>query len=123
MRSRPLQRVSPLSPPLKIRSLTYTDFETVLHYDPHNKDAKEELAIVRDLLRAGEGRQLIDEDDGYPKGDETPWASYSDSDTPDCKHKGIRKAPCRHYNHSGCDLGSACEYSHAPDDKSVRDEL
>ena len=100
-----------------------TDFETILHYAPHLQEVKEALAIVQAELQFDDGCELSDEDNGYPGYSESPWASYSDSDTPDCRHKGINKVPCRFYNHGGCNKGTACKYSHAPDEKSVRDEL
>jgi len=78
---------------------------------------KEALAIVQAELQFDDGRELSEEDNEYPGYNESPWASYSDSDTPDCRHKGINKIPCRFYNHGGCNKGTACKYSHAPDEK------
>lgn len=98
-----------------------TDFETILTCDPQLQQVEEQLAAVQAELVGS--RQLSDEDDEYPGYGESPWASYSDSDTPDCRHKGIKNIPCRFYNHDGCNRGVSCEYSHAPDEKSVRDEL
>ncbi|KAK7460447.1 hypothetical protein VKT23_009169 [Stygiomarasmius scandens] len=39
----------------------------------------------------------------------------------DLDHFGNRTA-CRFYNHNGCNRGTACIFSHAPDSKSIRDE-
>ncbi|KAF9068046.1 hypothetical protein BDP27DRAFT_1295616 [Rhodocollybia butyracea] len=44
------------------------------------------------------------------------------SDTEDHHHKG-NKLPCRYYNHEGCQFGKVCRYMHAPDNRSIRDEL
>lgn len=53
-----------------------------------------------------------------------PIYAPSLSDSSDCFHVG-NGIPCRFYNThpSGCALGSECRYSHAPDEKSVRDNL
>ena len=46
----------------------------------------------------------------------------STSDSSDCAHVG-NGVPCRFYNHDGCVRGAECAYSHAPDERSVRDLL
>ena len=46
----------------------------------------------------------------------------STSDSSDCAHVG-NGVPCRFYNHDGCVRGEECGYSHAPDERSVRDLL
>jgi hypothetical protein len=58
----------------------------------------------------------------YPRRNTEPFEYESDSDTEDCRHKGNGIA-CRFYNHAGCSRGNNCTFSHAPDDKSVRDGL
>ena len=52
---------------------------------------------------------VLDDDDGY-------------SDSSDCLHVG-NGVPCRFYNHAGCVRGAECAFSHAPDERSIRDEL
>ena len=45
-----------------------------------------------------------------------------ESDSEDFAHAG-NGTPCRFYNHDGCRHGARCRFKHAPDSKSVRDEL
>lgn len=58
--------------------------------------------------------------------DDEPYEDVPDleeaSDSEDCAHAG-NGTPCRAYNHSGCTSGARCRCSHAPDKRSVRDEL
>ncbi|KAF9009605.1 hypothetical protein BDQ17DRAFT_1421775 [Cyathus striatus] len=51
-----------------------------------------------------------------------PRDYFSDSDTSDCLHIG-NGTPCRFYNKGLCNKGEQCSFSHAPDDRSVRDGL
>ena len=44
------------------------------------------------------------------------------SDSEDYKHNG-NGIPCRFYNHDGCRAGASCKFKHAPDRRSVRDDL
>ncbi|KAJ7082662.1 hypothetical protein B0H15DRAFT_932609 [Mycena belliarum] len=46
----------------------------------------------------------------------------SNSDTSDAQHRG-NGTPCLFYNHQGCARAGSCKFSHAPDEKSVRDGL
>lgn len=55
-----------------------------------------------------------------PESEKLEIASLSDSS--DCNHVG-NGIPCRFYNHEGCAKGDKCIFSHAPDEKSVRDDL
>ncbi|KZT20511.1 TPR-like protein [Neolentinus lepideus HHB14362 ss-1] len=103
------------------------DFRTVLEQDPACDTAKDELAIVEELLEAGDGVEEYGEYDEdrciFPPLNDGPlrdWDNFSDSS--DYWHDG-NMIPCRHYNHAGCKKGSLCKYSHAPDAKSVRDKL
>ncbi len=61
-------------------------------------------------------------DFNFPHWDFEALEVASVSDSSDCQHVG-NGVPCRFYNHNGCVLGTACAYSHAPDEKSVRDDL
>ncbi|KAJ7600765.1 hypothetical protein C8J56DRAFT_847383 [Mycena floridula] len=59
----------------------------------------------------------------WPAHDDSPYVSDAElSDSSDCDHLG-NGFPCRFYNHEGCKQGDNCKYSHAPDDKSIRDGL
>jgi hypothetical protein len=99
------------------------DFEVIVRRDPTLQEAKKELAFIRAALGSDSEGSDEDSEEEYPAFSDMPWASHSDSDTPDCKHTGVRDVPCRFYNRGGCIKGTECEYSHAADDKSVRDEL
>ncbi|KAG8933992.1 hypothetical protein FRC01_005889 [Tulasnella sp. 417] len=44
------------------------------------------------------------------------------SHTSDYEHEG-NGIPCHAYNHQGCEKRKACEFSHAPDRQSLRDDL
>ncbi len=45
-----------------------------------------------------------------------------ESDTEDFAHDG-NGAPCKFHNGNGCSRGKRCQFRHAPDARSVRDEL
>lgn len=88
------------------------------------------LNLIREL---GGGRDDSDEDfdvdasedEGrleWPPFDDDAYQSSEDSDSSECQHSG-NGFPCKFYNHSGCSRREACRYSHAPDEKSVRDKL
>jgi len=114
-----------------------TDFETILREDPTNTSTQASLAAVLDLATArGELRALLvsegpngeDLDDSSTSDDD--WPHFDDdkaelapaSDSSDFNHVGNGIA-CRFYNHDGCARGKRCAFSHAPDEKSVRDSL
>lgn len=87
-----------------------------------------EMYGLRKMTEDLDDEDFDDEDDGflinhedYPGYHEEPQELISDSDTGDCQHRG-NGTPCRFYNRQGC-TRAECHYSHAPDDKSVRDEL
>lgn len=100
------------------------DFETVLQVDPNCNEARVELAIVRHLLESGEGEETGNgsSTDEFPHLDENGVEIDSQSDSSDYGHQG-NGIPCRFYNHDGCNKGTRCSFSHAPDEKSIRDEL
>ncbi|CAA7260895.1 unnamed protein product [Cyclocybe aegerita] len=103
------------------------DFEAILRRDPDCQEAHQELEIVRGLLAAtSEELEHESDDEEHPGFSDEAWESYSDSDSPDCKHLGIDQVaqpPCQAYNRGGCENGIGCPLGHAPDRKSVRDEL
>ncbi|KAF7981539.1 hypothetical protein HWV62_33129 [Athelia sp. TMB] len=101
-----------------------SDFENVLSIDPQCHEARGELAEARRMWEAGEGDEAgfdTDEDD-EPRPDAPPYKDDDDSDSgsSDYFHWG-NGIPCTFYNHGSCNKGTACAYSHAPDDKSIRD--
>jgi len=97
--------------------------ETVVAATPTDEIVKE-LEIVRKLAESSEGKDhgKKEKDIIYPSQDNEAWELYDDSDTEDSKHIG-NTVSCRFYNHQGCRRAKNCDYSHMPDNKSVRDEL
>lgn len=93
----------------------------MLVQDPANENATKELRIVSKLIDSAEGLDREPHDE-HPRYDDEAWDLHSDSETEDCFHVGNRTA-CRFYNREGCGRGPHCKFSHAPDAKSVRDEL
>ncbi|KAH9954655.1 hypothetical protein BC827DRAFT_1241630 [Russula dissimulans] len=99
------------------------DFRTVLKQDPSLTEARDALSETLALMR-----ELDDEydvavtDDESPLLDDKKFELESVSDSSDWHHEG-NGIPCRFYNHDGCTRGIDCRYSHAPDEKSVRDRL
>ena len=58
-----------------------------------------------------------------PTVNDKPLEPEDESDTEDFKHDG-NGTPCKFYNGpNGCDRGKHCQFRHAPDSRSVRDEL
>ncbi|KIO24980.1 hypothetical protein M407DRAFT_25625, partial [Tulasnella calospora MUT 4182] len=72
----------------------------------------------------------VDSEEGYctsilaaPGVDSDPESVDSfHSHTSDYEHEG-NGIPCHAYNHEGCEKRKACEFSHAPDGQSLRDDL
>ena len=94
----------------------------VVEKDPRCKEAQIQLDDVQDRMKDREGldgyhRYHSDEDWPY-YGDE-PWDGLTEPDSNDSEHA----IPCRFYNHEGCSKAGNCLYSHAPDDRSIRDVL
>ncbi|KZP09236.1 hypothetical protein FIBSPDRAFT_242463 [Athelia psychrophila] len=101
-----------------------SDFENVLRIDPQCHEARRELAIARELWEEGEG----DETGFNTSEDEAPHPEANpDNDDSEDEHHIGRGAkllvPCRFHNHDGCNKGAACDYSHAPDNRSLQDDL
>lgn len=97
-----------------------TDLRCILAKDRSNASALAELDSVRALKRTKRSADLPGDEDDEPYVDVPDLEEASDSE--DCTHAG-NGAPCRPYNHSGCTSGARCHHSHAPDKRSVRDEL
>ncbi|KAF8061751.1 hypothetical protein FPV67DRAFT_1452635 [Lyophyllum atratum] len=108
------------------------DFGTVLQQDRTRTEAREQLRITQALYNEiGDGEDDSDEDDFNMNSETDYWPPYDadpltetepESDSSDCRHVG-NNFPCRFYNHDGCSKKDNCHYSHAPDEKSVRDKL
>ncbi|KAH9483570.1 putative mitochondrial import receptor subunit tom70 [Psilocybe cubensis] len=103
---------------------------TALECDPRFHKARFRRAMARKQLKfyaaaikgTDRGLPLSAIVRDHPRIEDGPWETYEESDTEDCEHKG-NLTPCRFYNHAGCARGSQCQYSHAPDDNSIRDNL
>lgn len=65
-----------------------------------------------------------DEDEAERRGraDDAMLDIEDEADLEDCLTLG-NGTPCKFYNHGGCRHGQQCRFMHAPDSKSVRDEL
>ncbi|KAF9457703.1 hypothetical protein BDZ94DRAFT_1326058 [Collybia nuda] len=115
------------------------DFDTILKQDPAHNEATAALATVASLIEASSklgSHQLsepeptitvdstsnTDVDFDFPHYNDESLELASMSDSSDCNHVGNGIA-CRFYNHQGCARGSECTFSHAPDEKSVRDDM
>ncbi|KAF8876346.1 hypothetical protein BD779DRAFT_167670 [Infundibulicybe gibba] len=110
------------------------DFNTVLSLEKEHPEARNSLETLSILIKASSklgvhniSEEKAEQDDPttdytfpVPNSDKLELASRSDSS--DCNHTG-NGTPCRFYNHDGCLRGAKCGFSHAPDEKSVRDDL
>ncbi|KAL0060870.1 hypothetical protein AAF712_012334 [Marasmius tenuissimus] len=104
-------------------SIFYTDFETIQKHAP---EVASELRLARQILKRGDNTFS----DGEYTHKEYIWPPYkeachelkSDSGLSDCEHIG-NGVSCKYYNQGRCTRGQECAYSHAPDDRSVRDKL
>ncbi|KAL1714479.1 hypothetical protein EV715DRAFT_209481, partial [Schizophyllum commune] len=103
------------------------DLDTLLS---HGHDSDDILNAFHDAEASWEAGDNTFSDDGYASSD-YDYPSYEDeaaeeyeaySGSSDCEREGNGTA-CRFYNHGGCNRGKACRFSHAPDGKSVRDDL
>ncbi|KAI0264884.1 hypothetical protein BC834DRAFT_237375 [Gloeopeniophorella convolvens] len=106
------------------------DFRVVLTEDPTIMEARLALTETTALL-ALRGEPRVPPGDKMPPEleeaikplpDEEAIELESLSDSSDCRHRD-NDVPCRFYNHDGCARGLQCAFSHAPDHKSIRDEL
>ncbi|KAF5349593.1 hypothetical protein D9756_008926 [Leucocoprinus leucothites] len=101
-----------------------TDLLVVTKNHPDITEAQDELVKVRwQKKKSGDGQRAEPNyDEEFPPFGGEEWDPPLDSDSEDVRHVGNRKA-CRFHNRGGCGKGARCGYSHAPDDKSVRDEM
>ncbi|KAF8063561.1 hypothetical protein FPV67DRAFT_1507114 [Lyophyllum atratum] len=111
------------------------DFETVIAHDPSHALALTSLGRTLTLLEATKiGTHYLSPppsdvtsdgepvDFAFPRYEDNQLELAEPSDSSECNHVG-NGVPCRFYNHDGCARGVECEFSHAPDEKSVRDDL
>ncbi|KAG6841163.1 hypothetical protein C0991_001291 [Blastosporella zonata] len=132
----------PISLPLRIIEavfltiLHWPDFETVIAHDPTHALAHTSLGRTLSLLQATKlGSHVVSPpssenitadgesvDFAFPRYEDDRLELAEPSDSSDCNHVG-NGVPCRFYNHDGCARGAECDFSHAPDEKSVRDDL
>ncbi|KAK7037581.1 hypothetical protein VNI00_011073 [Paramarasmius palmivorus] len=104
------------------------DFEIVVKHDNRSSEAGNELNTAKKAAADGANTpsddEYTDEEYSFPRFDQNmdEYNAVSDSESSDCEHKG-NGTTCRFYNHGGCNRGTRCQYSHAPDDRSIRDDL
>ncbi|KAG7453095.1 uncharacterized protein BT62DRAFT_959370 [Guyanagaster necrorhizus] len=102
------------------------DFETILRSDPDSEHILSEAQAARDACFEGlcsmSDDSCASSEYEAPSEDRVKDDSSTNSDSSDCHHIGNGIA-CRYYNHGGCRRGESCAFSHAPDEKSVRDNL
>ncbi|KAJ7107004.1 hypothetical protein C8R44DRAFT_858094 [Mycena epipterygia] len=103
------------------------DLETVLELSADNEAAQTALHELRAGVPDTETAAETDTEDAtaewaLPAIDAEKLEVDSGSDTSDANHTG-NAVPCLFYNHQGCARGNDCKFSHAPDEKSVRDDL
>ena len=95
----------------------------MLKQDPSSTEARDALRETLALMRERDDEyDVADTDDEAPLLDDEKFELESVSDSSDWHHEG-NDIPCRFYNHDGCIRGTDCRFSHAPDEKSVRDRL
>ncbi|KIP07573.1 hypothetical protein PHLGIDRAFT_127540 [Phlebiopsis gigantea 11061_1 CR5-6] len=109
-----------------------TDLIIVIRRDPKCVEAIRELDAIRAIVDVDspeyDGEDGDEQADtlGYPYPDEDVLDFGEEtaflSDSSDFAHDG-NGIPCRFYNHDGCRSGSGCKFKHAPDDRSIRDNL
>ena len=102
------------------------DLEWLLSIEKMNMTALTEKVEIREtvLTRDPNATWLDDPSVRARRDEEIPMEVEDESDSEDFAHTGNGLA-CKEYNTSdkGCGRGAACRSSHAPDLKSVRDEL
>ncbi|KAH9172552.1 hypothetical protein EDB89DRAFT_2166499, partial [Lactarius sanguifluus] len=98
------------------------DFAAVLVQDPDSTEASKALDETFTLISERNKEEAVVEEDSHPTFIDQGKELESVSDSSNWNHEG-NGFPCRYYNHDGCTRGVECEFSHAPDHKSVRDRL
>ena len=104
------------------------DLRVVFDLQPDCKEATELLFSIKALEGTPDGWGVDNDEDPSDLMAPLPDDSTDEpvtpvaSDSEDYTHDGYG-VPCKHYNHDGCRMGSKCSYKHAPDGRSVRDDL
>ncbi|OSD02331.1 hypothetical protein PYCCODRAFT_1411269 [Trametes coccinea BRFM310] len=101
------------------------DLRRLLRLDRDNQSAKQEFNAVRRMKRSGRGYDWPGDEEmteGLNPNHDGPVVVEDESDSEDYSHVG-NGTPCKSYNHGGCSNGNSCRHQHAPDMKSVRDDL
>lgn len=106
------------APGLSPKLTLFTDLRRILAQDSSNALAIAEMKSVLIIKRMVPGEDRTEDHDLI----EDVLDLEEESDSEDYKHKGSG-TPCRFHNRRGCTQGARCRFSHAPDPKSVRDEL
>ena len=94
----------------------------MLTIDRSNQPAKAELKEVRRAMETIGSYDWPGDDQLSKRPVDSALEIEDESDSEDFAHTG-NGTPCKFYNHAGCRHGSRCRFKHAPDSKSVRDEL
>lgn len=109
----------------KDMSLLFSDFEMVLEHDPTHLRSLAAIAEIKQFISQAGATTVEAENEvdfSFPQWDYEALEVASVSESSDCYHVG-NGVPCYFYNRTGCTRGASCTYSHAPDEKSVRDDL
>ncbi|KAL6301896.1 hypothetical protein BKA93DRAFT_930024 [Sparassis latifolia] len=101
------------------------DFYSVLRLDPNNSEAHAELTETLALSAIDHEDPLNGDVDDMRSEDRDAYSDViTESDSPEFTMTGPGyKCPCKFYNNQGCRKGMQCLFKHAPDERSVRDEL
>lgn len=110
--------------------ITLTDIIIAVNLDSACEETQRELHAIREMISS---EPDYDEDDAdmdevelaHPLPEDDPDSGMETptfSDSSDFEHEG-NSVPCRYYNHGGCKKGKSCKFRHAPDNRSVRDDL
>jgi len=98
------------------------DFRSVLRLDPSSTVALTELDQTHTLLAQVSLGAPLENDEVHSETFTAKSDLVTESDSSEFAHEG-NGIPCRYNNHNGCRHGAQCRFKHAPDNKSVRDEL
>ncbi|TFY60955.1 hypothetical protein EVJ58_g4815 [Rhodofomes roseus] len=104
---------------LKSYALAIEDFRSVLRQDPSSHVAR---SALEETLLLNHGRVPPEGDPKRSEEHDPLWEIMTESDSSEYEHDG-NGTPCRYLNHDGCRHGSKCRWKHAPDTRSVRDEI
>ncbi|TFY57503.1 hypothetical protein EVJ58_g6978 [Rhodofomes roseus] len=104
---------------LEMYASAIEDFRSVLRQDPSSNIAR---TALEETLLLNHGRASSEGNPKELEENDPLWEIMTESDSSEYKHEG-NNTPCRYLNHDGCNDGSQCRWKHAPDARSIRDEL